>query len=169
MAAQYLPSGQQNQLAWGQHPTKQSVSSEPQVVFTTDNFFGSKLGNLMSGQSSGVAAQFLLSGQQYQPVYGQHPDGHSTPEGQSSVFATFFGSKLGNLMAGQSSAVAAQYLLSGQQNQLASGQHPAGHSVSSGPQVVLTAKDFLVTRPAEATAAKQANAMKTFMFLNNEL
>ena len=36
--------------------------------------------------------------------------------------------------AGQSSAVAAQYLLSGQQNQLASGQHPAGQSVSSGPQ-----------------------------------
>ena len=31
------------------------------------------------------------------------------------------------------------------------------------------AKDFLVTRPAEATAAKQANAMKTFMIVTNEL
>ena len=85
----------------------------------------------------------MPSGQQNQLACGQHPPGHSSSSGPQVVFTTdnFFGSKLGNLMAGQSSAVAAQYLLSGQQNQLASGQHPAGHSVSSGPQVVLTAKD----------------------------
>ena len=40
-------------------------------------------------------------------------------------------------------AVTAQYLLLGQQNQLASEQHPAGHSVSSGPQVVLITFNFL--------------------------
>merc|ERR1719220_489680 len=44
VAAQYLLSGQQNQLASGQHPAGHSVSSGPQVVFTTDNFFG-RVGN----------------------------------------------------------------------------------------------------------------------------
>ena len=111
----------------------------------------------------------MLSSQQYQLASEQHPAGQSVVSGRQLVFTIFFGSKLSNLIDGQSSAVAAQYLLSGQQNQLASGQHPAGHSVSSGPQVVLTVKDFLVTSPAEATAAIQANAMKTFMIVNNEL
>merc|ERR1711953_162268 len=100
------------------------------------------VGSFFAGQSSAVAAQYLLSGQQNQLASGQHPAGHSVSSGPQVVFTTFFGSKLGNLMAGQSSAVAAQYLLSGQQNQLASGQHPAGHSVSSGPQVVLTTDNF---------------------------
>merc|ERR1712079_292496 len=132
VAAQYLLSGQQNQLASGQHPAGHSVSSGPQVVFTT--FFGSKLGNLMAGQSSAVAAQYLLSGQQNQLASGQQPAGHSVSSGPQVVLTTdnFLG-KVGIFLAGQSSAVAAQYLLSGQQNQLASGQHPAGHSVSSGP------------------------------------
>merc|ERR1719234_1349038 len=40
---------------------------------------------------------------------------------------------------GQSAAVAAQYMLSGQQNQLASGQHPAGHEVSPDPHCLLLA------------------------------
>merc|ERR1711992_515650 len=134
-------SGQQNQLASGQHPAGHSVSSGPQVVLTTDNFLG-KVGIFFDGQSSAVAAQYMLSGQQNQLASGQHPAGHSVSSGPQVVFTIFFGSKLGNLIVGQSSAVAAQYMLSGQQNQLASGQHPAGHSVSSGPQVVLTAKDF---------------------------
>merc|ERR1712001_449583 len=144
VAAQYLLSGQQNQLASGQHPAGHSVSSGPQVVLTTDNFLG-KVGIFLAGQSSAVVAQYLLSGQQNQLASGQHPAGHSVSSGPQVVFTTdnFFGSKLGNLMAGQSSAVAAQYLLSGQQNQLASGQRPAGHSVSSGPQVVLTTDNFL--------------------------
>merc|ERR1711878_102373 len=113
VAAQYLLSGQQNQLASGQHPAGHSVSSGPQVVFTT--FFGSKVGIFLAGQSSAVAAQYLLSGQQNQLASGQHPAGHSVSSGPQVVFTTdnFFGSKFGNLMAGQSSAVAAQYLLSG--------------------------------------------------------
>merc|ERR1712214_28446 len=117
VAAQYLLSGQQNQLASGQHPAGHSVSSGPQVVLITFNFLG-MVGSFFAGQSSAVAAQYLLSGQQNQLASWQHPAGHSVSSGPQVVFTTFFGSKLGNLMAGQSSAVAAQYLLSGQQNQL---------------------------------------------------
>merc|ERR1712109_206814 len=122
VAAQYLLSGQQNQLASGQHPAGHSVSSGPQVVLTTENFLG-KVGIFLAGQSSAVAAQYLLSGQQNQLASGQHPAGHSVSSGPQVVFTTdnFFG-RVGNFLAGQSSAVAAQYLLSGQQNQLASGQ-----------------------------------------------
>ena len=43
----------------------------------------------------------------------------------------------------QSSAVAAQYLPSGQQYQSASLQHPPGHSVSSGSQVNLATDNSL--------------------------
>merc|ERR1712214_51954 len=97
------------------------------------------VGNFLAGQSSAVAAQYLLSGQQNQLASGQHPAGHSVSSGPQVVLITFnFLGMVGSFFAGQSSAVAAQYLLSGQQNQLASGQHPAGHSVSSGPQVVFT-------------------------------
>merc|ERR1712072_1021867 len=42
-------------------------------------------------------------------------------------------------LKGQSAAVAAQYMLSGQQNQLASGQQPAGQEVSSGPHCLFLA------------------------------
>merc|ERR1711936_422245 len=129
-------SGQQNQLASGQQPAGQEVSSGPHCLFLA--IFMSWAFLATKGQSSAVVAQYLLSGQQNQLASGQHPAGHSVSSGPQVVFTIFFGSKLGNLIAGQSSAVAAQYLLSGQQNQLASGQHPAGHSVSSGPQVVLT-------------------------------
>merc|ERR1712226_450102 len=113
----------------------------------------------MGARKAAVAAQYMLSGQQYQLASGQQPLGHSVSSGPHPTLTAIFTSFSLAETVGQSSAVAAQYWLSGQQNQLASGQHPAGHSVSSGPQVVLTAKDFLVTRPAEATAAKQANAM----------
>merc|ERR1712038_2116228 len=136
VAAQYMLSGQQNQLASGKHPAGHEVSSGPHCLFLA--IFMSWAFLATKGQSAAVAAQYLLSGQQNQLAPGQHPAGHSVSSGPQVVFTTdnFFGSKSGNLMAGQSSAVAAQYLLSGQQNQLASGQHPAGHSVSSGPQVV---------------------------------
>ena len=107
---------------------------------------GSKLGNLIdvAGQSTAsTPAQDPSYGpwvQQYEKqASGQHPTGHSNSSGAQVVFAIFFGSKLSKLM------------------------DDGGQSSQSA------AKDFLVTRPAEATAAKQANAMKTFMFLNNEL
>merc|ERR550532_945825 len=60
---------------------------------------------------------------------------------------------------GQSAAVAAQYMLSGQQNQLASGQHPAGHEVSSGPHCLFLAIfmswAFLATKGQSAAVAAQ--------------
>merc|ERR1719150_2758384 len=94
-----------------------------------------------AGQSSAVAAQYLLSGQQNQLASGQHPAGQSVSSGPQSavlVFTTLSGfTRLAGWYMGQSTSVAAQCLLSAQQNQLASGQHPAGHSVSSGPQSVL--------------------------------
>merc|ERR1719283_342423 len=33
----------------------------------------------INGQSAAVAAQYIPSGQQYHPTYGQHPPGHSVP------------------------------------------------------------------------------------------
>merc|ERR1712038_1160328 len=87
------------------------------------------------GQSVSVAAQCLLSAQQNQLASGQHPAGHSVSvTGSQWVLTILVRTAFTFFTAGQSFAVAAQYLLSGQQNQLASGQHPAGHSVSSGPQ-----------------------------------
>merc|ERR1719225_376345 len=143
VAAQYLLSGQQNQLASGQHPAGQSVSSGPQsVVFNPLSGF-TRLAGWYMGQSTSVAAQCLLSAQQNQLASGQHPAGHSVSvTGSQRVLTilvlTAFTFGFTERTAGQSLAVAAQYLLSGQQNQLASGQHPAGHSVSSGPQSPLS-------------------------------
>merc|ERR1719219_2504758 len=60
------------------------------------------------------------------------PPGHSvssSPHFGAAIFVNFSFAET----KGQSAAVAAQYWPSGQQNQLASGQHPAGHSVSSSP------------------------------------
>merc|ERR1719210_1240649 len=60
---------------------------------------------------------------------------------------------------GQSAAVAAQYMLSGQQNQLASGQQPAGQEVSSGPHCLFLAIfmswAFLATKGQSAAVAAQ--------------
>merc|ERR1712147_544432 len=95
------------------------------------------------GQSAAVAAQYMLSGQQNQLASGQQPAGQEVSSGPHCLFLAIFMSWAFLATKGQSAAVAAQYLLSGQQNQLASGQHPAGHSVSSGPQVVLTTDNFL--------------------------
>merc|ERR1719193_2640244 len=76
----------------------------------------------------------MLSGQQNQLASGQHPAGHEVSSGPHCLFLAIFMSWAFLATKGQSAAVAAQYMLSGQQNQLASGQHPAGHEVSSGPQ-----------------------------------
>ena len=65
------------------------------------------MGIFLAGQSSAVAVQYLLSGQQNQLASAQHQAGHSVSYGPQVVFTIFFGSKLGNLMDGQSSAVVA--------------------------------------------------------------
>merc|ERR550532_2293684 len=80
-------------------------------------------------QSALVAAQFMSSGQQNQPVYGQHPAGHTVPS--HCFLAAILTSFSFVATNGQSAAVAAQYMSSGQQNQFCSGQHPAGHTVPS--------------------------------------
>jgi len=155
VAAQYWLSEQQYQLASGQHPAGHSVSSGPQLVLA--NFLVIFIGPF--GQSSGVAAQYWLSEQQYQLASGQQPAGHSVSSGPQLALATFFFNRFLRIMGplGQSSGVAAQYWLSEQQYQLASGQQPAGHSVSSGPQLVLANLIRLSPRvlgDAAATAKK---------------
>merc|ERR1712212_1149267 len=91
------------------------------------------------GESAAVAAQYMLSGQQNQLASGQHPAGHDVSSGPHCLFLAIFMSWAFLATKGQSAAVAAQYMLSGQQNQLASGQHPAGHEVSSGPHCLFLA------------------------------
>merc|ERR550519_2083673 len=122
VAAQYMPSGQQNQLASGQHPAGHSVSSGPHpalaAIFTSFSLAETK------GQSAAVAAQYSLSGQQYQLASGQHPPGHSVSSGPHPALAAIFTSFSLAETKGQSAAVAAQYMPSGQQYQLASGQQP---------------------------------------------
>merc|ERR1712013_820168 len=58
---------------------------------------------------------------------------------------------------GQSAAVAAQYMLSGQQNQFCSGQHPAGHTVPSHCflAAILTSFSFMATNGQSAAVAAQ--------------
>ena len=69
----------------------------------------------------------------YQLALGQHPAGHEVSLGPHCFLAAIFMSLSFLATKGQSAAVAAQYKSSGQQYQLASGQHPAGHEVSLGP------------------------------------
>merc|ERR1712142_89455 len=127
VAAQYMLSGKQNQLASGQQPAGHSVSSGPHcllaAIFMTFCFLATK------GQSAAVAAQYMLSGQQ--------SAGHSVSSGPHCLLAAIFMTFCFLATKGQSAEVAAQYMLSRQQNQLASGQQPAGHSVSSGPHCLL--------------------------------
>merc|ERR1712018_924134 len=132
-----MPSGQQYQLASGQHPAGHSVSSGPHPALTA--IFTSFSLAATHGQSAAVAAQYMPSGQQYQLASGQQPPGHSVSSGPHPALAAIFTSFSLAETNGQSAAVAAQYIPSGQQYQLASGQHPAGHSVSSGPHPALTA------------------------------
>merc|ERR1719458_2431502 len=77
--------------------------------------------------AAAVAAQYMLSGQQNQLASGQQPAGHEVSSGPHCLFLAIFMSWAFLATKGQSAAVAAQYMLSGQQNQLASGQQPAGH------------------------------------------
>merc|ERR1712223_1287646 len=74
------------------------------------------------GQSAAVAAQYMLSGQQNQLASGQQPAGQEVSSGPHCLFLAIFMSWAFLATKGQSAAVAAQYMLSGQQNQLASGQ-----------------------------------------------
>merc|ERR1712088_327058 len=122
-------SGQQNQLASGQQPAGQEVSSGPHCLFLA--IFMSWAFLATKGQSAAVAAQYMLSGQQ--------TAGHEVSSGPHCLFLATFMSWAFLVTKGQSAAVAAQYMLSGQQNQLASGQHPAGHEVSSGPHCLFLA------------------------------
>merc|ERR1719393_113753 len=68
-------SGQQYQLASGQHPAGHSVPGHCflAAILTSFSFMAT------NGQSAAVAAQYMLSGQQYQLASGQHPAGHSVP------------------------------------------------------------------------------------------
>merc|ERR1719204_1997733 len=74
------------------------------------------------GQSAAVAAQYMLSGQQNQLASGQQPAGQEVSSGPHCLFLAILMSWAFLATKGQSAAVAAQYMLSGQQNQLASGQ-----------------------------------------------
>merc|ERR1719348_638407 len=79
--------------------------------------------------SAAVAAQYIPSGQQYQPTYGQHPPGHSVPS--HCLSAAILATRAFLATNGQSAAVAAQYMPSGQQYHPTYGQQPPGHSVPS--------------------------------------
>merc|ERR1711868_194493 len=105
-------SGQQNQLASGQQPAGQEGSSGPHCLSWA--FLATK------GQSAAVAAQYMLSGQQNQLASGQQPVGQEVSSGPHCLFLAIFMSWAFLATKGQSAAVAAQYMLSGQQNQLAS-------------------------------------------------
>merc|ERR1711878_109199 len=111
------------------------------------------------GQSAEEAAQYMLSGQQNQLASGQHPAGHSVSLGPHCLLAAIFMTFCFLATKGQSAEEAAQYMLSGQQNQLASGQHPAGHSVSSGLHCLLAAIFmtfcFMATKGQSAAVAAQ--------------
>merc|ERR1711872_221803 len=129
VAAQYMLSGQQNQFCSGQQPAGHMVPSHCflAAILTSFSFM------LTNGQSAAVGAQYMLSGQQNQFCSGQQPAGQEVSSGPHCLFLAIFMSWAFLATKGQSAAVAAQYMLSGQQNQLASGQQPAGQEVSSGP------------------------------------
>merc|ERR1711910_262289 len=109
--------------------------------------------------SAAVAAQYMPSGQQYQLASGQHPAGHSVSSGPHPALTAIFRSFSLAETNGQSAAVAAQYISSGQQYQLASGQQPAGQLVSLGPHCFLAAIfmsfSFLATKGQSAAVAAQ--------------
>merc|ERR1711872_22889 len=109
------------------------------------------------GQSAAVAAQYMLSGQQNQLASGQQPAGHAVSSGPHCLFLAIFMSWAFLATKGQSAAVAAQYMLSGQQDQLASGQHPAGHSVPwhCFLAAILTSFSFMATNGQSAAVAAQ--------------
>merc|ERR550532_3585127 len=159
-------------MASGQQPAGHEVSSGPHCLFLA--IFMSWAFLATKGQSAAVAAQYMLSGQQNQLASGQQPAGQSVvpeghwvvaeghwvvPTGSHCLFLAIFMSWAFLATKGQSAAVAAQYMLSGQQNQLASGQQPAGHEVSSGPHCLFLAIfmswAFLATKGQSAAVAAQ--------------
>merc|ERR1712123_466864 len=93
------------------------------------------------GQSAAVAAQYMLSGQQYQLASGQHPAGHEVSSDPHCLLAAILVSFLLMATKGQSAAVAAQYMLSGQE-------------VSSDPHCLLAA--ILVSFSLMATKGQSA-------------
>merc|ERR550525_13575 len=101
----------------------------------------------------------MLSGQQNQLASGQQPAGQGASSGPHCLFLAIFMSWAFLATKGQSAAVAAQYMLSGQQNQLASGQQPAGQGGSSGPHCLFLAIfmswAFLATKGQSAAVAAQ--------------
>merc|ERR1712002_760946 len=85
-----------------------------------------------NGQSAAVAAQYRLSGQQYQFSFGQHPAGQDVSCSPHCLLAAILESFVFMETNGQSAAVAAQYKFS-------LGQHPAGQDVSCSPHCLLAA------------------------------
>merc|ERR1711872_489242 len=83
VAAQYMLSGQQNQLAAGQE-----VSSGPHCLFLAILMSWAFLAT--KGQSAAVAAQYMLSGQQNQLASGQQPAGQEVSSGPHCLFLAIF-------------------------------------------------------------------------------
>merc|ERR1711902_129017 len=83
------------------------------------------------------------------------PAGHMVPS--HCFLAAILTSFSFMLTNGQSAAVAAQYMLSGQQNQFCSGQQPAGHIVPSHCflAAILTSFSFMLTNGQSAAVAAQ--------------
>merc|ERR1711862_892567 len=100
----------------GQQPAGHSVPSHclGAAILTRSAFFDT------NGQSAAVAAQYMPSGQQYQPTLGQQPPGQGVPS--HCLGAAIFVSWVFLATNGQSAAVAAQYMPSGQQYQPTLGQ-----------------------------------------------
>merc|ERR1712128_373308 len=99
----------------------------------------------------------MLSGQKYQLASGQHPAGHEVSSDPHCLLAAILVSFSFMVTKGQSAAVAAQYMLSGQQYQSTSGQHPAGHMVPSHCflAAILTSFVFIATKGQSAAVAAQ--------------
>merc|ERR1711936_1449158 len=124
-----------------QHISSESFELSEHTLELRDQVFGSNFLDIWDNmlESAAVAAQYMLSGQQNQLASGQQPAGQEVSSGPHCLFLAIFMSWAFLATKGQSAAVAAQYMLSGQQNQLASGQQPAGQEVSSGPHCLFLA------------------------------
>merc|ERR1719341_1934372 len=135
-------SGSTVQVVWAAVPVLiRAASSWAGCLMFSALLVGSHLGKLClhgdNGQSAAVAAQYKLSGQQYQFSLGQHPAGQDVSCSPHCLLAAILESFVFMETNGQSAAVAAQYRLSGQQYQFSLGQHPAGQDVSCSPHCLL--------------------------------
>merc|ERR1719500_2512233 len=87
--ASWLGAGQQYQFSLGQHPAGQDVSCSPHCLLAA--ILESFVFMETNGQSAAVAAQYKLSGQQYQFSLGQHPAGHDVScSPHCSLFTNFW-------------------------------------------------------------------------------